>query len=404
MKYTPIVIAILLVIVGISSILALFFFNNYLALNKSNPLATTQSIFVGQSPTAPTDSNAAEIAYTIEEVAANLYVPWSLVFTSENRILVTERNGAIRVIENQQLKPDPLISFPEVDSTGEEGLMGMVLDPNYTNNKYLYVCLAYPKNGDLYDKVIRLVDNGSTASIDKTIIDDIPAARFHAGCELSFGPDGKLYISTGDATDKNIAQDLNSLGGKILRINSDGSIPSDNPFPLSTVWSYGHRNPQGLAWHPTTNQLFSTEHGPSVFDGPAGGDEINIITKGANYGWPVVSHQKTAPDMTPWLLEFTPAVAPASAHFYTGTTVPQFQNNLLVGLLKGEGILRVVLEAPNFTNVSQYQKIPNIEVGRIRDLTTGPDGNLYFTTSNRDGRGTIRDNDDKIYRLVADES
>lgn len=370
----------------------LLFLQNYLALNV--PAMVTTKPSSGQ-PSASTSSTL-----KLEVVADGLYVPWSIVFTSPSRMLVSERNGSIRVVENGQLASTPVITFPEIDSMGEEGLMGMVLDPDYIENRFFYVCLAYPDNNKMSAKVLRLTDHGTTANIDHVLLSGIPAAQFHAGCELGFGPDGKLYISTGDATDKQIAQDLNSLGGKILRLNADGSIPNDNPFSNSAVWSYGHRNPQGIDWHPVTNQLFSAEHGPSVFDGPAGGDEVNLITKGANYGWPKVSHDKSAPGMVDPLLVFTPAIAPGSVHFYNGDTIPEFKNNLLVAMLKGEGILRVILEAPDYTKVTSYQKLVDVEVGRIREITTGPDGAIYFTTSNRDGRGVAKDGDDKVYRLT----
>ena len=175
-------------------------------------------------------------------------------------------------------------------------------------------------------KVVRFTDEGNSLTNPRIIIDLIPAAKYHAGSRLAFGPDSKLYISTGDATNKNIAQDRNSLGGKILRINADGSIPSDNPQKRSPVWSYGHRNPQGLAW--IGDDLYSSEHGPSVFDGPAGGDEVNKIVKGGNYGWPLVSHLKTRDGTVAPLRVFTPAEAPASLMAYSGTMFPQYRDHL----------------------------------------------------------------------------
>lgn len=375
------------------------FIRRYLALDQASSIITTPTV-ISNEPSAELKLQTPVPPLKLEVIAENLYVPWSMVFTSTNRILLTERSGNIRTILNNKLQTEPVLTFPEVDSAGEEGLMGLALDPEYQRNKLLYVCLAYPTNNQLTAKVLQLKDNGLKLSIERTVIDNIPAARFHAGCELGFGPDSKLYISTGDATDKNIAQDLSSTGGKLLRINTDGSIPDDNPFPNSAIWSYGHRNPQGLDWHPISKQLFSTEHGPSVFDGPAGGDEINIISKAGNYGWPKVSHEQIAQGMINPLLVFTPAIAPGSAHFYTGSTIPTLQNDLLVGMLKGEGILRVVLTAPGYDKVALYQKLDGIDVGRIREITTGPDGAIYFSTSNRDGRGETRPNDDKIYRII----
>lgn len=334
----------------------------------------------------------------VEVVASDLNVPWSILFTSESRMLVTERPGRIRIIENGKLDQEPLITLPEVSAEGEAGLMGLTLDPNYAENNYLYASYAYSQSGNLFVKVIRLIDEGSQARIDKTIIDNIPAAQNHAGSRIKFGPDGKLYISTGDASNKNLAQDLNSLAGKILRINGDGSIPEDNPFPNSPVYTYGHRNPQGFDWHPGTNQLYATEHGPSGFDGPPGGDEINLIKKGANYGWPLVSHQNKREGLENPLKVYTPAIAPAGASFYWGTQIPSFKNSFLFAMLKGEGIIKLVFDTNS--QIMEEEKLEIGNIGRIREITVGPDGFIYFTTSNRDGRGEIRYNDDKVLRLT----
>lgn len=347
-----------------------------------------------------TEDQAVDIRY--ETIAENLEVPWSIVFTSASRILVTERPGRVRVITNSMLDPEPLLTLNDVQSGGEEGLMAMVLDPNYNENKKVYLCYAYQTQEGFKDRVIRVRDDGDALVPEQVVIENIPAATFHAGCQLGFGPDSKLYISTGDAGKKELAQDLSSLAGKILRINADGSIPDDNPFANSPVWSYGHRNPQGLAWHPVNQLLYSSEHGPSIFDGPAGGDEVNLIQKGLNYGWPEVHHQETQAGMIDPLLVFTPAIAPGVATFYTADVLPQFKNNLMVGMLKGEGILQVKFSENEPSKVESYQQIkPGF--GRIRAVAEGPDGYLYFTTSNQDGRGNLQDGDDKLVRIVPAE-
>src|SRR3989338_1037985 len=340
------------------------------------------------------------VNYEVESYVENLFVPWEIVFTSPNRILVTERNGKIRVIENGTLRSQPLINFPEVSTISEEGLMGLVLDPQYESNKLIYTCYAYAEGQDLFDKVVVLKDNETYIEAQNTIIDRIPAAQFHAGCRLGFGPDLKLYITTGDATQKELAQDVNSLAGKILRINPDGTIPEDNPFPNSPIYSYGHRNPQGIDWHPVSEIFVSTEHGPSIIDGPPGGDEVNIIKKGQNYGWPLVSHEKNKEGLIGPKIIFTPAVAPASGTFYSGVVFPQFKNHFLFGGLKGEGIFRVVFAENTPETIVAYEKLSGINVGRIRAITEGPDGFIYFSTSNRDGKSETRDGDDRIYMLV----
>jgi glucose/arabinose dehydrogenase len=340
-----------------------------------------------------------QISYEIEEYAAGLEVPWGMAFTSPTRVLVTERPGRLRVIENEVLSPEPLHVFEEVSSTGEEGLMSVELDLDYENNKWIYFSMAYQKNQEMKVKVVRFEDDGDSLTEETIIIDNLPAARFHAGSRLAFGPDGKLYITVGDALNRKDAQDLNSLAGKLLRINKDGSIPDDNPFEGSPIWSYGHRNPQGIDWHPETRELYSSEHGPSVFDGPPGGDEVNRIVEGGNYGWPLVSHEKTLEGTISPIIQYTPAEPPASLLIYSGKAFPKFQNNIFIGSLKGEGLLRIVLDKNDPDKIIAHEKLFEGEYGRIRTVIEGPNGSIYFSTSNQDGRGNPNKRDDRIMRI-----
>lgn len=335
----------------------------------------------------------------IDTVASGLDTPWSIVFTSNNRMLVTERPGRIRMIENGTLLDKPLHTFSEVSETGEEGLMAMALHPHYPENHWVYVSLAYQAGGEMWVKVLRFEDKNDRLENSQVILDRIPAAQYHAGNRLAFGPDGKLYIATGDATEKNLAQDIQSLAGKILRLNDDGSIPDDNPFPGKAIWSYGHRNPQGLAWHPDNGRLYSSEHGPSVFDGPAGGDEVNLIEKGKNYGWPWVSHNEKRAGTEAPLVTFTPAEAPASLVIYSGRAREAWRGNLFFGALKGEGLVRLVIDEKDPKKVIRSEKLSEVQFGRIREVMEGPDGFLYFTSSNRDGRGAPQQGDDRVFRL-----
>jgi len=338
--------------------------------------------------------------YKIEVFAENLTIPWSIVWTDNDRMLVTERTGKIRIIQNGKLQDAPLHEFKEVSTGSEEGLMGLAIDPNYSQNKFIYVSYAYEGSDAMFIKVVRYKDNGNSLSDELILIDKLPGAKNHAGCRLRFGPDGKLYITTGDATDRQIAQDLKNMGGKILRLNNDGSIPSDNPFPNSPVWTYGHRNPQGIDFYPGTDVLWQTEHGPSGFDGPGGGDEVNVIVKGKNYGWPIVSHDGTKEGMIDPVLVFTPAEAPASGMFYKSGIISQFKNNFFFGCLRGRGIMRVIVDEKDPSKVLSHEKMKDVDVGRVREIAEGPDGAIYFSSSNKDGRGNPASNDDRIYRIV----
>lgn len=346
-----------------------------------------------------TELKSTQINYKVEVFSENLEIPWSIVFTDSNRVLVTERPGRLRVIENGKLIQEPVRVFDEISSKGEEGLMGLTLDPEYRTNKLIYVSYAYKTNDVMKVKVMQFKDDGRNISGGKIIIDDLPAAQYHCGCRLKFGPDKKLYITTGDAGDREYAQDVDKLYGKILRVNSDGSIPPDNPFPNSSVWTYGHRNSQGIDWYPGSEIMWETEHGPSGFDGPGGGDEVNIIKKGKNYGWPVVHHRDHRDGMEDPVLEFTPAVAPASGMFYRSGIIPEFKNNFFFGCLVGNGIMRVVVDEKDHEKPLSFEKICT-DYGRIRDVSEGYDGAIYFSTSNRDGRGKPQEGDDKIYRIV----
>jgi aldose sugar dehydrogenase len=343
-----------------------------------------------------------DVKFQVETFVGGLEVPWSMVFAPDGRMIFTERPGRVRVVENGRLRDAPLATIEDVRAASESGLMSLALHPEFAANHLLYLAYAYSGEGGQRVRVVRYRETGSTLVDRKSLIENIPAAQYHAGCRLRFGPDGKLYITTGDATDRSLAQRLDSLAGKTLRLNDDGSIPTDNPFvgqqnARPEIWSYGHRNAQGLDWQPGTNLQFQTEHGPSGFDGPGGGDEVNIVERGKNYGWPVIHHRETRAGMESPLLEYTPAVAPASAMFYRGSAFPQFRGNFFFGCLRGETIIRVVLDG---RRVVSQERLLEKKFGRIRDVAEGPDGAIYISTSNKDGRGTPASNDDRILRLV----
>ena len=342
---------------------------------------------------------------TAETVAEGLEIPWALAFTPDGRILVTERPGRIRVIRDAQLLEQPMAVL-EVATVSEAGLMGIAVDPNFADNGHLYVCYTYRTDsgglfgsGALFNRVARLTESDGRAGYLKVLLDHIPAARNHNGCRIRFGPDDKLYVTMGDAQSPEEAQSLESLSGKILRLERDGSVPADNPFLGSYIYSYGHRNPQGLDWHPKTGDLYITEHGPSR------DDEINILSAGENYGWPHVTGASSDPAYLDPIVAFTPTIALAGAAFYTGESLAvSWDGDFIFANLKGSHLRRIRLKPPEFRSVDSQQIIFLEEFGRLRAVALGPDGYIYFSTSNRDGRGSPFPRDDKILRLIPAES
>ena len=346
--------------------------------------------------------------FRVDTVASNLEIVWSIVFAPDGRVFFTERPGRVRVIENDRLRETPFFVVPDIELSGESGLMGMALHPDFAANHLVYLAYAYRARDDQFVRVARYRETGETLTEAKTIIEGIPASRFHAGTRLRFGPDGKLYVTTGDARQQSRAQRLDSLNGKTLRLNDDGSVPEDNPFvgrrdARAEIWSFGHRNAQGMDFQPGSGLMFQTEHGPSLIDGVSlfskrwGGDEVNIVERGKNYGWAEISHDKRRAGMETPIVEYTPAVAPASGMFYRGDLFPEFKGNFLFGALKGEAIIRLVLEGRRV--VSQDRLLVK-QYGRIREVAEAPDGTVYFSTSNRDGRGDPLRTDDRILRIV----
>jgi aldose sugar dehydrogenase len=368
---------------------------NQIAIPEKNTLSSDTSLKNSNTP----NTNATPVAYEIKPVAQGLVVPWSVGFTSENRMLVTERPGRLRVVLDGKLQDKPLHIFEEVTSESEEGLMGVAVDPDYSTNRYLFFMYAYKKDVALKIKIVRFADTGDSLVDGVTLLDNIDCTQNHAGGRLAFGPDKKLYITTGDATNSALPQDLSSLNGKLLRMNNDGSAPNDNPFPNSLVWSYGHRNSQGIAWD-KDGVLLSTEHGPSIFDGPAGGDEVNQINKGANYGWPMVSHGRKIDGSENELILMTPATAPGGMVYYAGNEFPQLKYSFIFAGLAGRALYQIKTDGQKTVQNVNYQKLEGIDAGRIRDVVQSPEGKLYFLTSNRDYRGTPKPGDDKIYQLV----
>jgi glucose/arabinose dehydrogenase len=240
------------------------------------------------------------------------------------------------------------------------------------------------------NRLVRYREAGSRLAERSILLDGVPGAVIHDGGRLTFGPDGFLYATAGDANDASLSQAVGSTAGKILRLRPDGTTPAGNPFG-SPVYSFGHRNPQGFDWHPATGDLWATEHGAS------GNDEINVIDPGVNYGWPVIEASQTRPDMRAPVVFFSPAIAPSGAAFSRGDRVPGFTGNLFVATLRGMHLLRLRISG---RTVTSQERLLDGRYGRLRDVVSGPDGYLYVATNNRDGRGNASAEDDRILRLV----
>ena len=368
------------------------------------PPGSTSSPVPGVPPPAPTAAGPAQptpgsLRPGVEVVATGLQAPWSLDFAPDGRIFVTERPGRVRVIAGGRLQPEPWATVPVAEQPGSEsGLMGIALDPDFRSNGFVYVYYSYQDQGHLWNRLVRLVDRNGRGEVDRVLLDRIPGASIHDGGRVKFGPDGKLYLTVGDAAVGENAQNPNSLNGKILRLNPDGTVPPDNPFPGSPVYALGLRNPQGLAWHPLTRQLFASDHGPSGGPPNCCHDELNLIEPGGNYGWPVVFGAGGAPRFTDPVLESgTETWAPSGIDFGTAGPV---RGVLFIAALRGQHLRAVWLGLPGFRRVEAQQVLFQNEYGRLRDVVAGPDGALYILTSNRDGRGSPRPGDDKLLRVT----
>jgi len=337
-----------------------------------------------------------EIGVKVEIVADNLTIPWSIDWLPDETMLFTERNGNLRIIQHGILLEEPLLSLGVGGVEG--GMLGITVDPKYSENNFIYLYYTYNELLSTSNKLVRYQLSNGILVEDKILLDKIPGGPFHDGGRIQFGPDGKLYITTGEAGQPNLSQDLNSLGGKILRINSDGTIPDDNPWENSPVYSMGHRNPQGIDWDKSGN-LFATEHGPSGWRGVAH-DEINQIIAGANYGWPdIIGDEEKESLLNPILHSGEDTWAPSGSEFYQEDKIPQWTGKYFVATLRGNHLHMIEFNLQN-NSVISHEKLFQDEFGRLRDVQTGPDGFLYVLTSNQDGRGSPKINDDKILRIV----
>lgn len=327
-------------------------------------------------------------------VARGLENPWAMAFLPDGRLLVTERPGRMRIVANGQLSA-PLGNVPKVFDSGQGGLLDVTLDTDFTRNRRIYFTYAEPGEGGAGTALASATLGDAALNDVKVLFRQQPklSGGLHFGSRVVIGPDGKLWLGLGERYRRDEAQNLNVHLGKLIRLNTDGSVPADNPFvgrsdARPEIWSYGHRNIQGMARHPQTGIVWLHEHGAQ------GGDEINIPERGKNYGWPVITHGidysgarigigTSAPGMEQPLLHWTPSIAPSGMAFYTGDKIAAWRGNLFVGSLKFGTLHRVVLDGTKVVRQEQMLK----EIGdNIRDVRNGPDGYLYIVTDSPDGR------------------
>ncbi len=358
--------------IQIIAIVGAIAFSAFVLTSPSDPIPLPK-------PTSSSESDSVSI------LAENLDNPRAIAI-SDNRIFVTEKDGFIRVIQDENLLESPLATFRPAN-VFDGGLLGIALHPDFSNNHYIYVFLTYEEDGNLWNKILRITEFENKLQDAETIFDKIPGSSFTNGGFIKFGPDGKLYVGTGTISDaSHLPQDLDSLSGKILRLNNDGTIPDDNPFTDSPVYSLGHRNPQGMTWDDNGN-LFVAEFGPEK------NDEINLIQAGKNYGWP---EQQCSGDenFEGAILCYDPSIEPGGILFYSGDKL-DFEFPFIMASMRAANLYQL-----DFEEGLSSQKSILSGIGRVRDVVQGPDGSLYVITSNTDGKGFPDRMDDKLLRIL----
>jgi len=338
-------------------------------------------------------------------IISKLDVPWELIWGADNKIWFTEQRGTISRLDPVTGQRKILLQVNDVYKKKSYGLLGMAMHPDFVHTPYLYIDYTYLVDTLIFSKLVRYTYENDSLIHPMVLLSGIPGNTYHNGCRVVITPDRKIMMSTGDAGVMKNAQDVHSLSGKILRLNLDGSVPADNPIPGSPVWSWGHRNPEGLVFGPN-GVLYSSEHGD------ASDDEINIIKKANNYGWPDVEGYCDRPEeksfckenhITEPLKAWTPTIAPAGIDYYQSTSIPEWGNAILLTTLKGSALHVLKLNHTGTAILSDQKYLANV-FGRLRDLCISPAGDIYISTSNRDwnpGEGFPKADDDKIICLHA---
>ena len=328
-----------------------------------------------------TQPPALPVELTSSVLVENLNFPWEILWGPDNLIWMTERGGKISRVNPTNGVVTLLHTIIDIDARGEGGLLGMVLHPQFNTTPYVFVAYNYSSVGSYREKVVRFTFSSGKLADPLIIQDNIMAGNIHNGCRLVIVGD-KIFITTGDSGNTALPQDNGFINGKILRLNLDGTIPSDNPFGISAIWSKGHRNPQGLVF--ANNILYSSEHGPDT------DDEINIIEKGRNFGWPTVrgfcnesaeASFCSANNVKEPIKAWTPTIAVSGMDYYNNNLIPQWKNSLLVATLKNSRLMQLKLNDTH-NNVAETNEFFTNAYGRMRDVCIAPDGKVYICTSN----------------------
>jgi aldose sugar dehydrogenase len=333
-----------------------------------------------------------------EFVAWGLEVPWSLAFLPSGDMLVTERPGRLRVVHDGRLVPEPVATV-STSRSGEGGLLGLALHPQFAQNRLFYLYVTGEKQVNRVERW-RLREDGLRATRDRVIVDGIASADFHDGGRLRFGPDGMLYIATGDGRVPDRARDWNSLNGKLLRVTPDGEPAPGNPRPGNRAFLTGIRNLEAFDWI-TPSRLVLADNGPSGELLRTGQDEVDVAHRGDDLGWPAVSGCSTKAGTVAPLLSWKDAVPPGGGALYTGTRIPGWKGSFIIGTLGSQHLHRVIFDAAYTRVLAHEVYLP--QLGRLRDVVMGPDGELYVTTSNCDGRGQCPATRDAVLRIVPAE-
>ena len=346
----------------------------------SNSETSQTTLAENTTPANPESAGPVEVETTV--IASRLEVPWGIAFLPNGDALVTERDSGRLLRLDSSGSTEEIQTLPS-HAFGEGGLLGIALSPNYESDGLVYA--YYTTTTDNRVARFRLGEE------PEPILTGIPLNSFHNGGGIAFGPDGFLYVGTGDAGERDTSQDINSLSGKILRLTPNGGIPSDNPFSNNLVYSYGHRNVQGLAWD-TQGQLYAAEFGQNLYD------EVNRIVPGGNYGWPYVEGKGGEPEYIDPIATFgTAEASPSGATFLKGGAIPQWEGDFFMAALRGQRLWRLRIDERG--TVTEQEALLQGEAGRLRNVVQAPDGSLWVLTSNRDDRGTPIPSDDRILRL-----